>query len=103
MQQIAAGLQNQALGIDNLEQSMLGSATNLSNLQNQLGQSNASRQLQSSLYGLGLRSDLERTALGNRLAAITGLRDAGVGLVNNQQTQNALGGLFSNLLNRYIL
>jgi hypothetical protein len=72
-------------------------------LQNQLGQSNASRQLQSSLYGLGLRSDLERTALGNRLAAITGLRDAGVGLVNNQQTQNALGGLFSNLLNRYIL
>jgi hypothetical protein len=103
MQQIAAGLQNQALGIDNLEQSMLGSAAGLSGLQNQLAQSNATRQLQASLSGLGLRSDLERTALANRMAGITGLRDAGVGLVNNQQTQNALGGLFSNLLNRYIL
>jgi hypothetical protein len=103
MQQIAAGLQNQALGIDNLEQSMLGSATNLSNLQNQLGQSNATRQLQSSLYGLGLRSGLEQEALANRMAGITGLARAGTGIVNNQQTQNALSGLFSDILNRYIL
>jgi hypothetical protein len=103
MQQIAAGLQNQALGIDNLEQSMLGSAAGLSGLQNQLGQSNASRQLQSSLYGLGLRSGLEQEALANRMAGITGIARAGSGLVNNQQTQNALSGLFSGILNRYIL
>jgi hypothetical protein len=103
MQQIAAGLQNQALGIDNLEQSMLGSATNLSNLQNQLGQSNATRQLQASLSGLGFRANLEQEALARRLAGITGLASAGTGLVNNQQTQNALGGLFSGILNRYIL
>jgi hypothetical protein len=56
-----------------------------------------------SLSGLGYRAGLEGEALTNRMAAISGLSKAGTGLVNNQQTQNALSGLFSDILNRYIL
>lgn len=90
LQQLSAGLQNQAAGVDTLEQGMLTSATNLSNIQNQIAQQNAIRQQQASLFGLGLRAPIEQTSLTARMGAASGI---GQGLSQGLTQSGILGSL----------
>jgi hypothetical protein len=93
LQQLSAGLQGQATGINDMEQGMLTTAGNIGNMQNQFNQTNAARQLQATLQGLQYRQSPEMLALQARLNAASGLGTAAT---------NAAGGLLSRAIN-YIL